>query len=165
MRHLPSPCTSTSHFIPHYVLFVSSRHATNKLTASDRVIFQLLQGEIAPSKRTELIDLDKLLTTATLTISISAILSDGRHEEERSYTVPLRTTAFGYIAHLSIRNETGSYVDYLGSSGTYEIVTECQILSQFLKTGMWTFKVVAELEDKTCLFEMTLTQRLEGRMK
>lgn len=136
----------------------------NTFTTSDQIFFTLLRGEIASSYGTDLgpVYLDKLLSTASLTISISADLADGRHEDETSYTVPLRTTAFGDAAHLLIRNETGSIVEQLSSSGLYDIVTDYWIPGMFLRTGMWTFKVVAELEDGACLFAMTLTQWLKG---
>jgi hypothetical protein len=81
----------------------------------------------------------------------------------KSYTVPLRTTAFG-PAHLSIRNAT-AYVEHLSSSGSNDILVDYWIPGMFLRTGTWTFEVVAELEDGTCLFAMSLTQWLEGRAK
>lgn len=109
--------------------------------------------------------LNKLLTTATLTITGSAILSNGKHEDEKSYTVPLRTTAFADTAHLSIRNATGAYVEYLSSSGRNDILIDYFIPGMFLRTGTWTFKVVAALGDGTCLFAIALTQRLECRLK
>jgi hypothetical protein len=109
--------------------------------------------------------LDEPLTSATLTITSSAILSNGKHEDEKSYTVPLRTTAFADMAHLSIRNATGAYVEYLSSSGSNDILVDYFIPSMFLRTGTWTFKVVAELKDATCLFAIASTQWLEGRLK
>ena len=73
--------------------------------------------------------LDKLLNTATLTITLSAILSNGKHEDEESYTVPLRTTAFADAAHLSIRNATGAYVEHLSSSGRNDPASASRALS------------------------------------
>ncbi|KAF2813235.1 uncharacterized protein BDZ99DRAFT_460514 [Mytilinidion resinicola] len=132
---------------------------------TDRIFFQLLRGEIPPSKNKDPAHLDKLLTSATLTITLSAILSNGEHEDETSYTVPLRTTGFSLAGQLSIRNSTGAYVEHLSSSGHNDILTDCQLPGMFIRTGTWTFKVVAELEDGTCLFAITLTQWLEGGMK
>ncbi|KAL9106464.1 MAG: hypothetical protein Q9227_008495 [Pyrenula ochraceoflavens] len=130
-----------------------------------QIFFQLLRGEIPSSKRKDLAQLNKLLTTATITITGSAILPDGKHEDAKSYTVPLRTTAFADAAHLSIRDATGAYVDYLSSSGRNDILTDSVIPGMFLRTGTWTFEVVAKLDDGTCLFAISLTQYLEGRLK
>jgi hypothetical protein len=79
--------------------------------------------------------------------------------------VPLRTTAFSDVAHLSIRNATGAYVEHLMSSGRNDILTDYFIPGMFLRTGTWTFEVVAELGDGACLFAIALTQWLEGRLK
>ncbi|KAL9618330.1 MAG: hypothetical protein Q9160_006912 [Pyrenula sp. 1 TL-2023] len=132
----------------------------------DQIVFQLLRGEISPSKRHDLdpAHLDQLLQTATLTITLSAVLSDGKQEDAKSYAVPLRTTAFGDVAHLSIRESMGTYVEHLSSSGRYDILTDSFIPGMFLRTGTWTFEVVAKLGDGTCLFAMSLTQWLEGRL-
>ncbi|KAF2499642.1 hypothetical protein BU16DRAFT_278781 [Lophium mytilinum] len=119
--------------------------------------FTLVRGEIPPSKTKDPAHLEKPLTSTTLTIASSANLSngDGDHEDKRSYTVPLRTTAFG-PAHLSIRNAT-AYVEHLSSSGSNDILVDYWIPGMFLRTGTWTFEI-AELEDGTCLFAMSLTQ-------
>ena len=79
--------------------------------------------------------------------------------------MPLRTTAFSDVAHLSIRNATGAYVEHLMSNGRNDILTDYFIPGMFLRTGTWTFEVVAELGDGTCLFAIALTQWLEGRLK
>lgn len=52
------------------------------------------------------------------------------------------------------------------SSGDSDILVDFQFIPMFLRTGMWTFKVDARLGDSenTCLFAMSLAQRLEGRL-
>ncbi|KAM4066416.1 hypothetical protein HRG_000520 [Hirsutella rhossiliensis] len=121
----------------------------------DQIFFLYLRGVMPPS--------DKDLGTAKLSITLSVVLPDGQHEDPKTYTVPLCTTAFGDAAHLSIRNATGAYVDHLGG-GTNDILVDCAIPSVFLQTGTWTFETVASLDDGTCLFAMSLTQWLEGRL-
>jgi hypothetical protein len=131
---------------------------------SDQIFFLLLRGEIPASKQKELEHLDNL-ATASLSITISVVLPDGECEDPKTYTVPLRTIAFGDAAHLSIRNAKGAYVDYLTSSGYNDILTDTLIPEMFLQAGTWTFDVLAELGDGTCLFAISLTQWLEGRLK
>lgn len=165
LRHRLFRCKSASSIPRENCLNHNPKiYALAKHVTSNQIFFLLLRGEIAPSKRIDLPDLDKLLATATLTISLSAILSDGKHEDEKSYTVPLRTTAFADTAHLSIRNTTGAYVEYLSSNGPNDILTDYWIPGIFLRTGTWTFKAVAELEDGRCLFAITLTQWLKGML-
>lgn len=50
------------------------------------------------------------------------------------------------------------------STGPSEIVLDFQIITMFLKTGMWTLKVDARAGDvnNTCLFAGKMTQWLEG---
>lgn len=55
-------------------------------------------------------------------------------------------------------------MEYLSSSGSYDILFDAAIPGMFVKRGMWTFKVVAEVEDGGCLFAMVLKQWLEGGM-
>ncbi|KAH8888098.1 hypothetical protein GQ53DRAFT_843817 [Thozetella sp. PMI_491] len=128
----------------------------------NRIFFVYLRGWILPSKSLDLERNDDL-DTATLSISASAVFPDGECEEPRTYTVPLRTTAFADTAHLSIRDATGTHVDCLTASGNNDILTDYWIPGMFLRTGMWTFEVVAKLEDGTCLFAVSLTQWLEKR--
>lgn len=130
--------------------------------SSDQFFFVFLRGEIPPSKGKDVEHLDSL-TNATLSFTLSVVLEDGEREDPRTYTIPLRTRAFGDAAHVSIRNSKGEIVDYVTSSDRNDIVTDFSIPGVFLKTGTWTFEVEARLEDGTCLFAMSLTQWLEGR--
>lgn len=68
-------------------------------------------------------------------------------------------------AHIAIRNSSGVHVEYLTVEGSNHILADMLIPSPFLRTGEWTFEVVAKLEDGTCLFALSLTQRLEGRLR
>ncbi|KAI1744722.1 hypothetical protein F4680DRAFT_405794 [Xylaria scruposa] len=94
----------------------------------------------------------------------SAVLESGKHEEPVTYTVPFRTTAFGDHAHISIRETEGSYVDHLTCGGRYDILADYAIPGMFVRAGRWTFDIAASLEDGTCLFAVSLTQWLEGRI-
>ncbi|KAL6232378.1 hypothetical protein BDW75DRAFT_217861 [Aspergillus navahoensis] len=133
---------------------------------ADRVLFVLLSGYLPGSKKKELAFPDKGLVNATLKVSSSVVYADGSHDDERSVTFPLKTTPFNALAHLSIRDSRGVQVDYLPSSDSSDILVDFQFLPMFLRSGLWTFKVDARLgdEDNTCLFAMSLTQWLEGRL-
>ena len=98
-------------------------------------------------------------------MSGSVVFPDGTYEDPRSVTTPLKTTPFNDIAHLMIRDASGTQVDYLPSSGGSDILLDFVIFAMFLKSGTWTFGVDARLGDKnnTCLFAMSMTQWLEGR--
>jgi len=72
---------------------------------------------------------------------------------------------FADTAHLSIRNATGAYVEHFDSSGRNDILSDFAIPGMFLQTGTWKFEVVARLGDGTCLFAISLTQWLEGRLR
>lgn len=91
----------------------------------------------------------------------SADFPDGTDSPARSVTFPLRTTPFNNICHLSIRNETGAHVEFL-TTGSNDILVDFRIPGSYHKTGTWTFDALAQLDDGTCLFAFTLTQRLEG---
>ncbi|RYO79248.1 hypothetical protein DL766_003824 [Monosporascus sp. MC13-8B] len=130
--------------------------------AHDQFFFVFLRGKIPPSKKKDVEHLDGL-ANATLSFTLSVVFPDGERGERRTYTIPLRTRAFGDAAHLSIRDAEGAFVDYITSSGRNDIVTDFSIPSVFVQTGMWTFEVEARLGDGTCLFAMSLTQWLEGR--
>ncbi|KAL3486567.1 hypothetical protein BJX62DRAFT_215163 [Aspergillus germanicus] len=134
--------------------------------STDRAVFILLSGNIPESKKKELGLPDEGLTNATLKIGASVVYSDGTHDDEQSYTVPLKTTPFAPLAHLVIRDARGVQVDYLPSSDDSDILVDFQFLPMFMKSGMYTFKVDARLGDvdDTCLFAMSLTQWLEGRL-
>lgn len=95
---------------------------------------------------------------------MSAVFADGTIDEENSYTIPFDTTTFNNNAHITIRTAEGAYVEHLGSSGTYDIITDCALPSMFIRTGLWTFKVVVKLDDGSCLFAITLTQWLKGEL-
>lgn len=100
-------------------------------------------------------------------MSSSVVYTDGSHDDEESVTFPLKTIPFNDLAHLPIRDSCGIQVDYMPSSGRSDILVDFQFLTMFLRSGMWTFKVDARLGDidNTCLFAMSLTQWLEGRLK
>jgi hypothetical protein len=78
----------------------------------------------------------------------------------------LKTTSFNNNAHIAIRDARGNQVDYLPSSGGGGILVDYWIPSMFMKSGTWIFTVDARLgdENSTCLFAMSLTQWLEGRL-
>ncbi|KAL4909360.1 hypothetical protein BDW74DRAFT_146434 [Aspergillus multicolor] len=136
---------------------------------TDRLIFASLNGAIPDSSLASLapalLNDPSSLSNATITISTSAVYEDGTHEDEESYTIPLKSTGFGRAGgHLSIRDENGFEVEYLPRNGDSEIELEVLILAMFLESGWWTFRVDARLGDEhdTCLFAMKLTQWLEG---
>lgn len=97
-------------------------------------------------------------------MSASVVYPDGSHDDKNSTTGPLRTTPYNDLAHLTIRNARGVQVDYMPSSGRSDILLDFQILTMFLRTGMWTYKVDARVGDvhNTCLFALSRTQWLEG---
>ncbi|PYH30439.1 uncharacterized protein BO87DRAFT_400472 [Aspergillus neoniger CBS 115656] len=134
----------------------------------DDQIFKIEFLEIAPTPiiadRKELALPDEGLVNATLKVSASAVYSDGSHDDEHSTTGPLRTTSFNDLAHLTMRDARGVQVDYVPSSGRSDILLDFQILTMFLRTGMWTYKVDARAGDvdNTCLFALSMTQWLEG---
>jgi hypothetical protein len=98
-------------------------------------------------------------------VSSSVLYSNCSHDIEKSVILPLKTTPFNDIAHLSIRDVRGSQVDYMPSSDRSDILLDFQIPTMFLKSGMWTFKVDARLGDvdNTCLFAIALVQWLDGK--
>ncbi|KAL4965979.1 uncharacterized protein BDV14DRAFT_171876 [Aspergillus stella-maris] len=132
---------------------------------TDRLFFIYLRGFIPESKRTELGLANGALTDATFEIRASVVYEDGGHDNEKSYTFPLKTASFNNNAHIAIRDARGDQVDYLPSSGGGGILVDYWIPSMFIESGRWTFTVDARLGDegRTCLFAMSLTQWLEGR--
>jgi hypothetical protein len=78
---------------------------------SDRVFFVYLRGDLPESNKV-LVQFDKALVDATLTVSSSIIYADGSHDEERSVTFPLKTTPFSDYVHIVIRDPGGAQVDY-----------------------------------------------------
>jgi hypothetical protein len=149
--------------IPRYDTTPCSLPQPPNIFPSDQIFFLFLRGEIPASKKKEQEHLDDF-ATASLSITLSAVLPEGKRENPKTYTIPLRTTAFGDVAHLSIRNAAGAYVDYLSSSGYNDILTDALIPGMFVRTGTWTFEAVARLGDGTCLFAISLTQWLEVRL-
>ncbi|OOQ86006.1 hypothetical protein PEBR_23491 [Penicillium brasilianum] len=127
---------------------------------ADRVFFVYLRGYLPESKEKELALLDESLVNATLTVSGSVIYADGSHDDGKSVTVPLKTTAFNDLAHLTIRDARGVQVDYMPSSDRSDISLDFRIPIMWLRSGMWTTKVDARVGDvdNTCLFSMVLTQ-------
>jgi hypothetical protein len=99
-------------------------------------------------------------------VSGSVVYADGSHDDEESVTVPLKTTPFNDLAHLTIRDSRGVQVDYMPSSDRSDILLDFQIPTMFLKSGTWTFKVDARLgdADNRCLFAIALIQWLDGRL-
>jgi hypothetical protein len=77
--------------------------------------------------------------------------------------VPFRTTTFGDLAHVSIRNATGAYVEEFDGDGRNDVLTDCFLPGMFINTGMWTFEVVVTLGDKRCLFAVSETQWLDKK--
>jgi hypothetical protein len=77
--------------------------------------------------------------------------------------VPFRTTTFGDLAHVSIRNTTGAYIEQFDSNGRNDVLTDCLLPGMFISTGMWTFEVVVTLGDERCLFAVSVTQWLERK--
>ncbi|KAK0614591.1 hypothetical protein B0T14DRAFT_499828 [Immersiella caudata] len=131
-----------------------------------KYFFLLIRGWIPASTRQKLNLELAHLAAATLTISSSAVLDDGAKLERSSVAIPFRTVELGEGAHIGIRNATGAYVDHLALEGQNEILTDYWIPGPFVKTGVWTFEVVASLggegKEGVCLFALSLTQRLEG---
>ncbi|RFU31583.1 hypothetical protein B7463_g4754, partial [Scytalidium lignicola] len=134
---------------------------------SDRVFFVYLRGSIPESKKKELVLLDEGLVNATLTMSSSAVYPGGDSEDIKSVTVPFKTASFNDDAHLVFRDARGAQVDYLPSSGRSDVLLDFQIPIMFLKSGIWTFNVDVRLGDRgnTCLFAISLSQWLDGRLK
>ncbi|KAL2807587.1 hypothetical protein BJX63DRAFT_440093 [Aspergillus granulosus] len=132
---------------------------------ADRVFLVYLRGYLPESKKKALALLDEGLVKATLSVSGSVVYADGSHDDEESATVPLKTTPFNDLAHLTIRDTRGIQVDYMPSSDRSDILLDFQIPTMWLKSGMWTSKADARLRDvnNTCLFAMRLTQWLDGR--
>ncbi|KAJ5130655.1 uncharacterized protein N7515_006694 [Penicillium bovifimosum] len=95
---------------------------------ADRAFFVYLGGYLPESKKKELALPDEGLVNATLTVSLSAVYADGSYADETSYTVPLKTTPFGDLAHLGIRDSRGVQVEYMPSSDDGDILVDFQIL-------------------------------------
>jgi hypothetical protein len=77
----------------------------------------------------------KLLTSATLNITTSAVYPDGELKEPMTHSIPLRTAAFGDVAHFSIRHSRDVYMNQLEGSGRYNFLGDCAIPGDFLRSG------------------------------
>ncbi|KAK4987767.1 hypothetical protein LTR50_004420 [Elasticomyces elasticus] len=131
----------------------------------NEIFFIWLRGQILPSWVTALDTLnDAWLANATLAITSWAIYPDRERMEPTTYTIPLRTKAYADFAHIAVRDAAGAHVDHLTISGANDILADMLILGPFLRTGEWTFEIVAKLADGTCLFAMSLTQWLKGNL-
>ncbi len=125
------------------------------------MLFGYVRGWIPSTTISDSARLNERLETATLTMTRSAEYPDGTTHPAGSVTFSLRTATLADLCHLSIRNETGAHVEYL-TTGRNDILVDFLIPGFFHRTGTWTFKALAQLEDGTCLFAYTLTQWLEG---
>lgn len=125
-----------------------------------------MPGPYAQAKTKNMGQSGDSLTNATLALSSSTVYPDGSCDDSTVLTVPLKTTLLNDDAHFFIRNSHGVQVEYMQSSGRSDILLDFQLPTMFLKSGTWTFKVDARLGDEanTCLFAMSVTQWLEGRM-
>lgn len=106
------------------------------------------------------------LTNATLAVSSSVVYPGGSRDDSAALTLPLRTMRMSDDSHLLIRDSHGAQVEFMPKSGRSDILLDFQIPSMFLKSGIWTFNVEARLGDEanTCLFAMSVTQWLDGRL-
>ncbi|KAI0197638.1 hypothetical protein F4808DRAFT_290814 [Astrocystis sublimbata] len=130
----------------------------------DQFFFVLLRGRMPKSKAMPSQAANDL-TNATLSITLSATLENGNFLEPVTYTVPFRTTAFGEHGSISIRETGGPYVDYIAYDGQFDVLADCQLISMFIEPGLWTMEFGVKLEDDTCLFDLSLTQWLPGRLQ
>ncbi|USW46958.1 hypothetical protein Slin15195_G002770 [Septoria linicola] len=153
--------------LPVYVAVISKAGAILTRGLSDRIFFVLLRGTIpstAVTTRGTPID-NAELAKATLSFSMTCNFPDGTHDQPKSYCVPLRTVKAAETAHFAIRDAEGAYTEHMTVSRYNDIMGDMWISGMFLRTGEWTFEVVAQLEDETCLFAMTLTQYLKGEVQ
>lgn len=133
----------------------------------DHVVFVWLRGYIRPMRpgAPDAVT-DDDLSEATLKLTSSAVYPNGEVEDSMSITIPLEATVFNIYTHLSIRNESGAYVDYLTTAGANDILLDWGLLmGDYMRAGDWTFDVAAELPDGRTLFALTLTQFLNGRWR
>lgn len=124
-----------------------------------------LVGYIPGSKKTELGLPDGGLADAAITITSSADLADGGHEELRSTTVPFQSMPIGEMGHLAVRGPGGVQVDKLPSSGDSAVLFNFVFPAIFIETGTYTFTVDARAGDEknTCLFALKMTMFLKGQ--
>ncbi|KAJ8128591.1 hypothetical protein O1611_g5043 [Lasiodiplodia mahajangana] len=131
---------------------------------TDRFVFILLRGRLLKPKETP-VEITDNLANATASLTVSAILESGKHEDPITYTAPFRTTPLALGGHISIHEMGGSEVDYLTYDTLHDILVYYQAPSMFVKTGMYTFEIVTRLEDGTCIFAYSVTQWLKGDMR
>lgn len=86
----------------------------------------------------------------------------GDSDQPNTYVVPLRTETYTESAHIAIRNEQGAFTEHMTAGERNDILADFVIIKQFLRTGDWTFEIVAQLPDGEVLFAVSLTQFLEG---
>jgi len=127
------------------------------------MFFGLLQGWI-PEHYAQIYNNDDL-ANATFTITMWIEYPDDEAEDTISLTYPLRSSG-GQLSffdqHLSIRDDSGTWVDFLTMDYRNEIFLDFHLPGWLMRSGLYTFEVVAGLEDGTCLFAMSLTQEMEG---
>ncbi len=90
-----------------YAILVHVSLTLTNLLCRDRYFFTLLRGYILESKVADTKNLNKLLTTATVKISLNCVLPDGRKLPPEAYEIPLRTLSLAPWAHVSIRVSKG----------------------------------------------------------
>lgn len=96
---------------------------------------------------------------------MSAEYQDGSSDEPQTYTIPFQTMAYNDHAHLSIRDATGTHVDYMTTVGANDVLLDMWIFGDFIRAGDWTFAVAAELGDGRTLFALVLRQYLGGSQR
>lgn len=127
------------------------------------MFFGLLQGWIPENYATIYSDDD--LANATFTTTMSIVYPDGEAEDLVHLTAPLRSSGGGLSfmdQHISIRNDSGTWVDFLTMDYRNEILLGFRLPGWLMRSGLYTFEVVAGLDDGTCLFAMSLTQEMGG---
>ncbi|KAI1351241.1 hypothetical protein F5Y01DRAFT_325566 [Xylaria sp. FL0043] len=129
----------------------------------NHIFFVLLSGTVDERYKEVQLQPGSDLSDATLSLSGSAILENGDLFNLGTITFPLRTTPFAQHALIAIREYNGPIVDHLDYVGDYDILATYWFPGMFLDTGMYTFEVVANLKNGTCLFALTFTQWLEHR--
>jgi hypothetical protein len=139
-----------------------TRQSADLKTPSDRVVFAWLRGWIGHSP-IPITDSD--LAHATLSVTDSATYPDGRSDEPETHTVPLQTTAYNEMTHLTIRDSEGAHARHLTIGGDNDVLLDMLILGMFVCTKTLTVEIAAELADGRTLFAFTLTQFLKGEMR
>lgn len=105
---------------------------------------------------------DAALAKATISFTSSAVYDNGEVHEPATQTMPLKTFKANEYSHLAIRNQYGEYTEHLTMGLYNDIVANMWLPGIWMSSGVYTFEIVAKLEDDTCLFAFSLTQHLEG---